>query len=77
MAVYTIIRIYEVPGKNQIEATDHMMEALALHVEKDYHVKDIIRAPGDKPGQGKPVDLRPPAGWLTLIREQLGLAGKK
>jgi hypothetical protein len=53
-----------------------MAEAIVLHVEKDYHVKDIIRASGEKPGQGRSVDLRPPAGWLTLIREQLGLAGK-
>ncbi len=77
MAVYTIIRIYEVPGKNQIEATDHMMEALALHVEKDFHVKDLIRAPDEKPGQGKPVDLRPPKGWLTLFKEQLGFPAEK
>ncbi len=75
MAVYTITRIYEVPAENQIEATDHMMEALGLHVEKHFHVKDIIRAPDEKPGQGKPVDLHPPKGWLTLFKEQLGLTG--
>ncbi len=77
MAVYTIIRVYEVPGENQIEATDRMAEAIVLHVEKDYHVKDIIRAPGDQPGQGRTVDLRPPKGWLTLLKEQLGLPVKK
>jgi hypothetical protein len=71
MAVYTIIRVYEVPADNQQQATDHMMEALALHVERDYHVKDVIRAPGAKPGQGKPVVLKPPAGWLTLALRQL------
>jgi len=75
MAVYTIIRVYEVPADNQQQATDRMIEALALHVERDFHVKDIIRAPGAKPGQGKPVDLKPPAGWLSLILHQL--AGKK
>jgi hypothetical protein len=52
-----------------------MLEALMFHVERDFHVKDIIREPGEKPGQGKAVDLRP-AGWLTLLKEQLGLAGK-
>jgi hypothetical protein len=77
MAVYTIIRVYEVPASNQIEATDRMAEAIVLHVERDYHVKDIIRAPGDKPGQGKTVDLRPPKGWLTLLKEQLGVPAKK
>jgi hypothetical protein len=74
MAVYTIIRVYEVPAENQQQATDRMMEALALHVERDFHVKDILREPGSKPGQGKKVDLKPPAGWLSLIARQL--AGK-
>ena len=48
-----------------------MMEALALHVERDFHKKDFIREPDSKPGQGKPVDLKPPAGWLTLALRQL------
>ena len=71
MALYTILRIYEVPADNRIQATDRMMEALAFHVEKDFHVKDIIREPEVKSGKGKPVELVPPAGWLTLIVRQL------
>ena len=71
MAVYTIIRIYEVPADSQQQATDRMMEALALHVERDFHKKDIIREPGAKPGQGKQVNLRPPEGWLSLLVRQL------
>ena len=71
MALYTIIRVYEVPADTQQQATDRMIEALALHVERDFHVKDVIREPGAKPGQGKPVDLRTPAGWLTLALRQL------
>ena len=71
MAKYTIIRIYEVPADNQQQATDRMMEAIALHVEQQFHVKDIIREPGAKPGQGTVVDLRPPAGWMTLLKQQL------
>ena len=71
MALYSIFRIYEVPADNQQQATDRMMEALVLRVEKDFHVKDIIRDPGAKPGQGKQVDLRPPAGWLTILKQQL------
>jgi hypothetical protein len=74
MAVYTIIRVYEVPAENQQQATDRMIEALTLHVERDFHVKDVIRAPGATPGQGKQVDLKPPAGWLSLLARQL--AGK-
>jgi hypothetical protein len=75
MAKYTIIRIYEIPADNQYQATDRMAEAAALHVEKDFHVKDILRAPGAKPGQGTVVDLRPPAGWLTLLKQQLSGKG--
>jgi hypothetical protein len=71
MAVYTIIRIYEVPADTRQQATDRMLEALVLHVERDFHVKDIIRDPGAKPGQGKQVSLLPPAGWLTLVVRQL------
>ena len=71
MAVYTIIRVYEVPADNQQQASDRMLEAIVLHVERDFHVKDIIREPGAKPGQGKPVVLKPPAGWLSLMFHQL------
>jgi hypothetical protein len=66
MALYTIIRIYQVPAESKQQATDRMAEALALGCEKDFHVKDIVREPGAKRGQGKPrlhrgnvVDLRP------------------
>ena len=76
MAVYTIIRVYEVPAETRVQATDRMLEAIVLHAEKDYHKKDIIRDPGSKPSEGKPIDLRP-SGWLAAIRDQLGLAGKK
>jgi hypothetical protein len=69
--LYTIIRVYEVPADNHQQATDRMLEALLLHVERDFHVKDIIRDPGAKPGQGKEVKLLPPAGWLTLVIQQL------
>ena len=70
-AIYTIIRVYEVPAENRQQATDRMLEAVVLHVEKDFHVKDIIRDPGAKPGQGKEVKLVPPPGWLTLAIRQL------
>jgi hypothetical protein len=74
MAIYTIIRVYEVPADNRIQATERMLEALHYRVERDFHVRDYIKAPGDNPGKGRPVDLRPPKGWLTLLREQLGFA---
>jgi hypothetical protein len=63
MALYS--RKYGVPAGNGLQVTNRMMEALAFHVEKDFHVKVTIREPEAKPGQGKP------AGWLTLIMRQL------
>ena len=72
MGLYTIMRVYEVPADDRTQATERMLEALSTGAERDFHVKDYIRGPEDKPGKGKPVDLRP-MGWLTLIREQLGL----
>jgi hypothetical protein len=74
MAVYTIIRIYEVPAETQQQATDRMLEAIAFHVEKDFHVKDIVRQnvdKGAKPGKWNAVKLAPPAGWLSLALRQL------
>ena len=74
MAVYTIIRVYEVPADNQQQATDRMLEALVLHVERDYHVKDVIRAPGAKPGQGKRGRVNNSERALRL-RKVVGLDG--
>jgi hypothetical protein len=48
MALYTIIRLYEVPAETRQQATDRMVEAIVLHAERDFHVKDIIREPGAK-----------------------------
>ena len=71
MAIYKIMRIYEVPAENQIEATNRMMEALMLHVERDYHVTDYVKAPEDANGKGRKIDLTPPKGWLSLLLREL------
>jgi hypothetical protein len=71
MSVYTIIRVYKVPASSRQQAKDRLMEALALQEERDFHVIDIIREPGAKPGQGKQVNLKPPTGWLSLVKRQL------
>ena len=71
MAQWTIIRVYQVGAESQIEATDRMTEALVLGVEREYHVKDILRAPEAKAGTGIKVSLAPPRGFLALLREQL------
>ena len=75
MARYRILRIYEVPADNRYQATDRMMEAIALRTERDYHVKDVIRECGRKTVSMR-VELRGPSRWWTLLLEQLtGRAG--
>ena len=71
MAIYRIIRIYDVPADNPYEATDRMMEAIVLHVERDYHVMDYVKAPDDPKGKGRPIDLKPPQGWLSSMLTEL------
>ena len=71
MAIYKIMRIYEVPAESQIEATNRMMEALMLHVERDYHVTDYVKSPEDANGKGRKIDLTPPKGWLSLLLQEL------
>lgn len=44
-------------------------------INPDYPIS-AVRSPEDKPGKGKPVDLRPAAGWFTLLKEQLGLEAR-
>jgi hypothetical protein len=45
------------PAGSRIEASERMMEALELHVERDFHDRDYIRDPGAKPGKGRPVEV--------------------
>ena len=78
MATYRIIRIYDVPADNPYQATDRMMEALVLHVERDYHVIDYVKAPEDADGKGRRIDLTPPKGWLSMLLQELAaqISGK-
>jgi hypothetical protein len=71
MAVYAIIRIYKVPAGSRQQARDWLMEALVLQEERGFRVIDIVREPGAKPGHGKRVNLKPPTGWLRLLKRQL------
>ena len=78
MAIYKIMRIYEVPAESQTEATERMMEALVLHVERDFHVIDYVKAPEDADGKGRKIDLNPPKGWLSMLLQELAaqISGK-
>jgi hypothetical protein len=69
MAIYTIVRVYQVPADNRLQATDRMLEALTLGVEDDFHVRDVLREPDAKPGTQ--ISLKPPKSWGTLLLDQL------
>lgn len=63
---YVIIRVYRVAGKNQVEATDRFAEAVALGVERDFHVRDSVKQ-AEQP-TGRRVLVR---SWWALIKQQL------
>ncbi len=63
---YTIIRIYQVPGATQREATDRFLQARELGVERDFHVRDYVKGPTGG------TERRPePRSWWELVRRQL------
>jgi hypothetical protein len=72
MAVFTIMRIYEIPADNRIEATDRMLESLELHTEKDYHVTDLVRNKDDMAvdRHWKPVELPHSTNMVTIFKRQ-------
>jgi hypothetical protein len=71
MARYRVLRIYEVPAKDQVEATERMMEAIALGVESDYHMSDYVKSADDKNAKSQRVSLKPPKGWGATLLDQL------
>ena len=75
VSLFTIMRIYEIPADDQIEATNRMLEALEFGIEKDYHVRDIVKKTDDDTSYFKPVDLtvpaKQPATMVTIFRRQL------
>jgi hypothetical protein len=72
MAVFTIMRIYEIPADSRIEATDRMLEALEFHTEKDYHVTDLVRNKDDMSvdRHWKPVELPNSTNMVTIFKRQ-------
>jgi hypothetical protein len=71
MALFTIMRIYEIPADDRIEATDRMLEALEFHTEKDYHVRDIVRKKDETSGHWKPVVLPFSTKMVTIFKRQI------
>jgi hypothetical protein len=71
MPLFTIIHIFEIPARNQYEATDALLEARGTKQEKTFLVKTIIREQGTKPVQKTIIDHRPPVKWGTIFKRQL------
>ncbi|WP_405789487.1 hypothetical protein [Streptomyces sp. NBC_01367] len=65
---YTIIRVYRVVASSQYEATDRLMEAFDLGVDRDYYVKDIVKGPTDV----RTAATRPMSWWALARRQILG-----
>ena len=75
MAIYTIIRVYEVPAETGYRQPRGCLRRYATILSAISTSRITSGNRVREPGKGKPVDLRP-MGWLSLIREQLGLVKK-
>ncbi|KJS53430.1 hypothetical protein VM98_25270 [Streptomyces rubellomurinus subsp. indigoferus] len=65
---YTIMQIYKVSGRTQVEATDRFMEAIELGVQRDYLVRSVIRP---EEGRYQPLRIVRRTTWWEIIWHQL------
>jgi hypothetical protein len=75
MALFTIMHIYEVPARNQYEATDELMRARQHHFDKIYLKKVLVKDAEElKPFRQK-VNVfaapKKPAKWGTIFKRQM------
>ena len=74
MPRFTIMHIYEIPAKNQYEATDELMRAREGKYDKVYLKKVLVRDAEElKPFRHK-VNVfapKPPASMKTIFRRQV------
>jgi hypothetical protein len=73
MALFVIMHIFEVPARNQYEATDELMRARKNHFDKVFLKKVIVKEaeaklPREKVNVFEP---KPPARWGTIFKRQL------
>jgi hypothetical protein len=71
--LFTIMHIYEVPARNQYEATDELMIARQNHFDKVFLKKVIvkdaeIKLPREKVNVFAP---KPLAKWGTIFKRQI------
>jgi hypothetical protein len=73
MPLFTIMHIYEVPAKNQIEATDELMLARKHNFDKFFLKKVIVKDAEIKPLREKVNVFEPkaPASMKTIFKQQL------
>jgi hypothetical protein len=73
MALFTIIHIYEVPARNQIEATDELMLARKHNFDKVFLKKVIVKEAGVKPvrDNANVFAPKPPASMKTIFKRQI------
>jgi hypothetical protein len=78
MALFVIMHIFEVPAKNQYEATDELMRARQHHFDKVFLKKVIVKDAGLKlPREKVNVFAEPkppakkPAKWGTIFKRQM------
>jgi hypothetical protein len=74
MALFVIMHIFEVPAKDQIEATDELMRAREHKYDKVYLKKVIVKEAEPKLPRDKVnvfADPKKPAKWGTIFRRQL------
>jgi hypothetical protein len=74
MPLFTIMHIFEVPAKNQYEATDELMRARKHHFDKTFLKKVIVKDAEElKPFRHKVNVFAPqkPAKWGTIFKRQM------
>jgi hypothetical protein len=74
MPRFTIMHIYEIPAKNQYEATDELMRAREGKYDKVYLKKVLVRDAEElKPFRHKVnvFEDKPPAKMTTIFRRQI------
>ena len=78
MPLFTIMHIYEVPAKNQYEATDELMTARQNHFDKVFLKKVLIKDAEElKPFRHKvnvfaqKQPAKKPAKWGTIFKRQI------
>ena len=74
MPRFTIMHIYEIPAKNQYEATDELMRAREGKYEKIYLKKVLVKDAEElKPFRHRVnvFEDKPPAKMTTIFRRQI------